>query len=461
MSIKNSKARTFFAEQATGIFNHAHYMLATALLLTACGGDSGSNSNSSGPVPVDDPLPECNKSLESTTMYVEKEHKYYTCSNNMWTLVEDSNKNSSSATENKEKKDDPSESTEIDEYDINSWESAEDGTIRPGKSIGELYKYDEAAQQWILANMYDTLYGLEGCTQSKYKMAAEGNDGSTYVCDNEWSQSEFYPNRWKWRLQTHTEVATGVICSYSDIGDYQIFITSMECLGRGVWKALQETVNEEALIDPRDEHVYKTVGIGTQIWMAENLNYESPDSRCYNDSTEYCNQYGRLYTWGAAMDSIRTGCGYGDSCSVTGNDRGICPEGWHLPNENEWRTLDETVNDLIGSITGKALKASSGWDKSNDKSGNGSDFYGFSALPSGLWIGIGSGSYQGIGTETCYWLSNEGDFLDVPTATYAPEKLANTRLEKARRVLIANNREDNFVSSVTKYDACAVRCLKD
>lgn len=473
-------------------------ILAAMFLLTACGGDSGSNESEPEYEPEYDPLsvwmyedlPECNKSLEGTTMYVETEHEHHICSDNQWTLVEESNKDISL---DEDDEDDLGECTDENEGEIkesaysirmklgdfqicedgrwrsassedrekNGWGSAKDGAIRQGEITKSLYKYDEAARQWIFANMYDTLYGLDGCTQSKYKMVAEGKDGHTYVCENERDHSEYLTDRWEWRGQSYTEAATGAICSYEDIGETKTFLTSMECVGFGRWIAFSGITNEEPLVDMRDGHEYATVNIGTQTWMAENLNYESPNSRCYNDSIELCSKYGRLYTWGDAMDSIRTGCGYGDSCSVAGNNQGICPEGWHLPNETEWYTLDASVSDNFKYNGGKALKTRMDWDEHGGKDGNGDDSYGFGALPSGVWDGMGRGLYRDLGARTCYWLSNEGDFLFIPTITYDPEMLAHTRLDTAKHVVVHNSGDNTLVLPTKKYDGCSIRCLKD
>lgn len=112
--------------------------------------------------------------------------------------------------------------------------------------------------------------------------------------------------------------------------------------------------DENCFKDDRDGQTYKIVKIGDQVWMAENLNYETPASSCYNDSVEYCEKYGRLYTWAVAMDSAGTwstngkGCGYGRTCRVASAGsatlvRGVCPDGWHLPTQAEWDTLFTAV----------------------------------------------------------------------------------------------------------------------
>ena len=128
------------------------------------------------------------------------------------------------------------------------------------------------------------------------------------------------------------------------------------------------------------------VTIGSQTWMAENLNYEIDGSTCYNDSAKYCKKYGRLYTWAAAMDSAGIwttngkGCGKGVTCSPTYPVRGVCPEGWHLPDSTEWRAL---VNAVGGFPTaGLMLKSVTGWIEDD----NNKDAYSFSALPGGYYL---------------------------------------------------------------------------
>jgi uncharacterized protein (TIGR02145 family) len=73
--------------------------------------------------------------------------------------------------------------------------------------------------------------------------------------------------------------------------------------------------------------------------MAQNLNYETKNSYCYNDSTTYCEKYGRLYTLAAAMDSVKIGCGNGLVCSPAYPVQGVCPDGWHLPDTTEWNEM--------------------------------------------------------------------------------------------------------------------------
>ena len=139
--------------------------------------------------------------------------------------------------------------------------------------------------------------------------------------------------------------------------------------------------------------------------MAENLNYETDNSFCFKDSAEYCEKYGRLYTWAAAMDSAGTwstngkGCCYGSTCSPTFPVRGICPEGWLLPTKSEFETLFTAVGGQ--STAGKVLKSQTGWYGS----GNGTNAFGFSALPAGNRFN--DGSFYSDGNYAYFWSSTE------------------------------------------------------
>lgn len=149
-----------------------------------------------------------------------------------------------------------------------------------------------------------------------------------------------------------------------------------------------------SLLDERDGQIYKTVLIGKQVWMAQNLNYASDFYRsyCYDDLSSNCAKYGRLYSWAAAMDSLGVfstngkGCGYKVSCSISYPVRGICPAGWHLPSKEEWEVLLNAVGGEDNA--GTKLKSSTDWLNG----GNGLDSYGFNALPAGM-------QYETLGSE--------------------------------------------------------------
>jgi uncharacterized protein (TIGR02145 family) len=115
--------------------------------------------------------------------------------------------------------------------------------------------------------------------------------------------------------------------------------------------------NSGAITDSRDKKKYKTIKIGALTWMAENLDYNAKDSKCYDDKPDNCKKYGRLYDWKTAM---RT-----------------CPAGWHLPTGAEWSELEKFVGGE--KIAGAMLKSRSGWNED----GNGKDKVGFAALPGG------------------------------------------------------------------------------
>jgi len=151
--------------------------------------------------------------------------------------------------------------------------------------------------------------------------------------------------------------------------------------------------------------IYNAVLIGTQTWMTENLNFAASGSKCYDNSTANCDKYGRLYDWATAM-ALPSECNYSSCSSQINADKhqGICPSGWHLITIDEWYELQIPIVPIGKDIS---LKATSGWNNNN----NGTDFYGFAALPSGmcspseyyddpdLFLELGNKSFWWIGKE--------------------------------------------------------------
>jgi uncharacterized protein (TIGR02145 family) len=178
-----------------------------------------------------------------------------------------------------------------------------------------------------------------------------------------------------------------------------------------------------SMTDGRDGRVYRTVTIGdgenAQTWMAENLNYfdESLNGRshCYYESNRSDGGYnyvcsrnravvGMLYQWTAAVGKTDDECGMSKICNLgDGKIQGICPDGWHLPSNKEWRTLIANVGGKDNA--GRRLRSKSGWYFFNE-SYNGSDDFGFSALPAGY---MESAVFGGTGNETHFWSSTEAD----------------------------------------------------
>jgi uncharacterized protein (TIGR02145 family) len=118
---------------------------------------------------------------------------------------------------------------------------------------------------------------------------------------------------------------------------------------------------------------YKTVVIGEQTWMAENLNYNAEGSKCNNNLESNCTTYGRLYDWATAKT--------------------ICPSGWHLPSDAEW--------DALITAVGR------GWKNGS----NGTDAYGFAALSGGY--GIPGGGFGDVGYGGFWWSATEYNAYDA------------------------------------------------
>ena len=176
-------------------------------------------------------------------------------------------------------------------------------------------------------------------------------------------------------------------------------------------------VEDDGFGDPHDDgrgddsYIYsgRTVKIGNQTWMAENLGKATTNSKCYENSADSCAKYGRLYTWTDAKKA--------------------CPSGWHLPTIAEWTQL----TGFVGEQAGKKLKSTSGWGdwvhgmyglEEVSVSGNGTDDYGFSALPGGYGIGNNGFARGDVGCrgDECYDFE-EGRWWSATKSENSPSQM--------------------------------------
>lgn len=191
-----------------------------------------------------------------------------------------------------------------------------------------------------------------------------------------------------------------------------------------------------AFTDARDGQVYKTVTIGAQTWMAQNLNYAVDSSWCYNNSADSCTKYGRLYQWAAAM-ALDSGYNSNSSGSVINSPhQGVCPSGWHIPTSTEWKALFTAVGGTDSAAY--RLKKTDGWYNN----GGGDDAYGFSMLPSGYRSSVG-GAFANAGTYAEFWSVTEA------TASQAYNYYTYNTVTKT------------LTGNAVKSNAYSVRCIRN
>jgi uncharacterized protein (TIGR02145 family) len=171
--------------------------------------------------------------------------------------------------------------------------------------------------------------------------------------------------------------------------------------------------------DSRDGKVYKTVTIGTQTWMAENLAYKA-ESGCwaYNNDKNNVKTYGYLYTWETAKK--------------------VCPAGWHLSTKDEWSALSTYLGGE--EIAAEKLKetGTDHWLKPVSVATNKS---GFTILPGGLRND--KGEFYNLGYMCFCWCSTEED------------------TEKAYHILLFSHTNHVTISYIEKTNGFSVRCTKD
>lgn len=189
-----------------------------------------------------------------------------------------------------------------------------------------------------------------------------------------------------------------------------------------------------------DGNIYKTIRIGDQCWMAENLKvtkYRNGDTipmitnnsiwiglgtgaYCnYNNNTFNSNTYGRLYNWYAVSDS-----------------RNIAPDGWHIPTDAEWITLENYLGGYL--VAGGKMKVASG----NVPPWNGTNTSGFAALPAGMRF-QGNGIFYDMDTSTGYW----------STTGY--------NAATARCMVLILDEPWSILTNYSKTSGISIRCIKD
>jgi uncharacterized protein (TIGR02145 family) len=165
--------------------------------------------------------------------------------------------------------------------------------------------------------------------------------------------------------------------------------------------------------------VYNTIQIFSQCWLKENLNVgimipgyqdmednDTIEKYCYGNNPANCDNYGGLYKWNEMMQY-----------TTQQGAQGICPPGWHIPKDEEWKVLEGSVDShykigdqiwniygLRGYDAGTHLKTTIGWSNN----GNGTDLFGFSGLPGGGYL-YNNGNFYYIGLINLYWTSTEGN----------------------------------------------------
>jgi uncharacterized protein (TIGR02145 family) len=205
---------------------------------------------------------------------------------------------------------------------------------------------------------------------------------------------------------TYIQVGTSATTTYTNAGltESTTYYYKVAAYNNGGQGSQSDTVSATTKLYGTvsdGQRSYRTVVIGTQTWMAENLNYAVDGSVCYGNNTANCDTYGRLYDWATTM-ALPSNCNSTICVSqISVKHRGICPTGWHLPSDAEWTALTDYVGGL--STAGTKLKAISGWNGN----GNGTDDYGFTALPGGLSYGFSIGDFNSVGGDGRWWSSTE------------------------------------------------------
>jgi uncharacterized protein (TIGR02145 family) len=210
------------------------------------------------------------------------------------------------------------------------------------------------------------------------------------------------------------------------------FASNNEEVGYGNQITIKITINditgETGVLTDIDGNIYKWIGIGRKAWMAENLKVtHSPNGAninysYYDNSIENRDTYGALYNNVAAENA--------------------CPIGWHLSRASEWQELERFISDDgHNGIEGIALKSTYGW--AND--GNGTDIYGFNALPGGA--NYEGNSFQKIGINGYWWTSTFYEYFNFYDRSYY--------------LFMSNDESEVTLYGSFNENEFSIRCIRD
>ncbi|MDO4947534.1 MAG: FISUMP domain-containing protein [Fibrobacter sp.] len=281
---------------------------------------------------------------------------------------------------------------------------------------GRLYDYETAKtvcpEGWRLPNLADVKQIVSNGYASTFPMTYAGFRNKNGEYDLLDVRADF------WTVADKGKAAIYWYASSSEIG--VIKDDKYDKQGAMAVRCIQGSLGGEIeysqIVDDRDGHTYRTVKVGNQEWLAENVNFDQEETYCYNNDEDNCSTYGRLYSWEGAKTA--------------------CPTGSHLPSDKELQTLKDYVNEHGDGNIASNLKATEIWKNV------GNDMFGLRVLPAGSrdWY---KDQFENQGVKASFWS-------------------ANSRNDDDGSLWVVNNRGENFIRSPhEKMNAHTVRCILD
>lgn len=220
-------------------------------------------------------------------------------------------------------------------------------------------------------NTVESIYELGKCIDSrKGEIVYVSDEQREYICFGRWIAEEKNANQNKSSFEREP---------------------SLNKNQGSVMESVLNNIKYGELLDERDGRKYKTLTIGKQVWMAENLSYKTEKSHCIDAvGDNNCSLYGALYDWRDAM--VLPTVMWDVSKKINTTHRGVCPIGFHIPKVEEWSELFTLIRQNNVHEIAKGLKSSTGWQKGVP----GNDIIGFSVLPSGFLNHWGRFKNQGV-----------------------------------------------------------------